>query len=152
MKIIPIYFIMAAFSLLSCKSGEQTADGGETDRSAEETGVQKVTSLKQSMKEIAGSWEWIKTDCCGRMNKTTYAQPGDPQRIISFDEKGNAMYFSGETREKTTAQSYTLGTLGDQPTITIGELTPALFVVQNDTLVISWGYIDLQTEYYERVK
>ena len=86
------------------------------------------------------------------MTKDTFPEEGAEKRIISFDEDGNAKYFSGDGGQLLVDQKYTLGTLGSQSTVRIGTLQPAIFLVNENELSLSWGYMDLQIEYYRRVK
>jgi len=109
-------------------------------------------NFKKQMKEIIGSWELQKTDCCGRLNKTTQAQPGE--KSITFYPDGKMDLISSGEKTASTFNLYT-DTNFDQeaPLLNMGkEGRPAMYKVKGDTLTISWGYMDLQTEYYLRKK
>lgn len=158
--------------MFGCNSTKNASDSNKMDNTSEETiGIEResnnggvaadtpstvrqvVPTAKEAIQALEGSWQWIKTECCGRMMSEIFPKEDEDARIISFDLKGNARYFTDETKEKVSEVPYELDKLGPtQPTIRMGELQPAIFTVKNDTLILSWGYMDLQIEYYVRPK
>ena len=118
---------------------KKTTSGGMADNNPPAEGRQTIPTAKEAFAALEGSWQWVKTECCGRMNREFFPKEGEDARIISFDLKGKARYFTDETKEKVSEVSYVLDKLGPtQPTIRMGELQPAMFTVENDTLILSW--------------
>lgn len=176
MNRLPALLLISVCLLLACKSQErmtktaapqQEASGGTADPQTNEAPAaqpvsdtsgtarqaQQDRSNKQMLSALYGEWQWIRTACCGRVQQDSYPAASDPPRIISFFEEGSARYFSGREKTSTSLLPFRVGSLGPiQPTITIGEMRPAIFRVHNDTLTLDWGYIDLHTEYYTRVR
>lgn len=107
---------------------------------------------KMLRKSLIGKWELVKTDCCGRTSKTIPAKPGEKEMhfkrdgslIIKHEGKTYNSYFN-LLRNKEFDERIVLLQIGR-------ETTPAMFNFDNDTLVISWGFMDLQTEYYVKKK
>lgn len=160
------FLLFTAFSLIACKASKEAsaADSGDDMDNFETIGLEKEGSAsddntlasgqdeeaRQGSGGLIGEWVWTKTACCGRTMQETYPEAGEA-RTIAFYEDGKARFFTDGTKEKTSTVPYSLSKLGPkQPTVRIGELQPAIFAVSNDTLVLSWGYMDLQTEYYTR--
>ena len=165
MRLTPIYFLALAILIISCKAsdavGEESNDTHQTEimtengaskGSADEHADETTSARKMSGREIIGTWRWVKTSCCGRMTSDTYPNEEDDPKLISFDMEGNAKYFGGDEGNILMDFKYTIGSLGDQVTIRIGERQPAIFYVKDDQLTLSWGYMDLQIEYYEKVE
>ena len=176
MKHIPFLLLLGAMTIMACKSSEDASNSaGAQDNidNVESIGLEKTTDSQQltssgtsgkveqegmskakhAAVDLVGQWVWVKTNCCGRMMGETIPGEEEVARIISFDGKGTASYFTDNSKEKVYDMPYKVGILGPlQPTVRIGELQPAIFVVKDDTLVLSWGYMDLHIEYYERIK
>lgn len=172
MKQLPLILFVTALSLMSCKSTQDSVDNGketigieknmETDNYADntagtdsegKTAANNTSNEKQSIRDLVGQWEWVKTDCCGRMTGEILPKEDEPKRIISFSNDGKANYFINDTKDATNEYTFKIGSLGPkQPTVKIGEHQPAMFMVEDETLILSWGYMDLQVEYYKRIK
>lgn len=103
---------------------------------------------------IVGNWQWAKTICCGRTPQTETAESLPAPKILKFQPGGMLQYFSGDSKisDQTYKIVYELLKDDGRPTITIGARQPALLFIEGDTLLIDYGYIDLQQEYYIRVK
>jgi hypothetical protein len=169
---VPNWLALAAVVLMACQATRNAGESHADDLdNVESIGIEKTENdigqladnhhsqddsdhtekRVQDIQDLAGNWIWVKTACCGRMMGETFPAEGEPDRVISFDQEGNARYFTDETREKVSTVPYKVGSLGpNQPTVRIGELQPAIFEIENDTLILSWGYMDLQVEYYKR--
>lgn len=170
MKQLSYLFILLAVIMLSCKSSADSVNGSDgssnddTDTEIRQddllNGNSEGTEATQSDgkhykmegDDLVGQWVWVKTSCCGRLTSDTFPEEGAAPRIISFDKEGMAEYYSGDKGQKLMRQPYTIGELGTQTTVKIGDLQPAIIMVHEQELSLSWGYIDLQIEYYQRVK
>ena len=159
--------LITALFLFGCSGSEGTTNTNGTedksvttstaDLASENNNENRVsgvkTIVKSDGKDLIGEWVWVKTSCCGRMTKDTSPSEEDPQKIISFDEKGAASYYSKGSVEKMDNFTYSTGMMGTQTTVKIGDLQPAIYsITYDDKLVLNWGYMDLQIEYYERVE
>jgi len=157
MRQLPYLFIMIAFILMSCKSSNESLNGTDAINNIETTAEAESSdqeTKRQAMtgRELVGQWEWVKTSCCGRMTRDIFPEEGAEKKIISFSKDGMSEYYIGDNGTKLTEQGFSIGKMGTQSTVRIGELQPALFYVKDDELSLSWGYIDLQIEYYKRIK
>ncbi|MCP4121123.1 MAG: hypothetical protein GY751_05170 [Bacteroidetes bacterium] len=171
MRRLPYLFIFLALSIMSCKSGEKTSNGtdsvsnniiiSKTD-TEESTGddsqeggsdYEDQVAQRQKMTEshLVGQWVWVQTSCCGRTSRDIFPEEGSEKRIITFMEDGKVLYFTRGEGNKLEEHPFVIGKLGTQATVKIGELQPALFYVNENELSLSWGYMDLQIEYYQRV-
>lgn len=103
---------------------------------------------KQLRKSLAGKWDLVRTDCCGRTTKTSIAKPGD--KSMHFRRDGSlTIDVDGKTYNTYYNFLRTDGSMEKFTTLQMGrENYPAIFNIEKDTLIISWGYMDLQTEYY----
>lgn len=168
MNSVYLIFVLTALTLGACKSSEKTtgnasekteaslaggAAGTETDQNGymEEPSDENQTR-RMTGRELVGEWEWVKTSCCGRTARDIFPEPGEDKKVIAFSADGRARYFSGDEAKTLVDLPFSIGELGTQTTVRIGELQPALFWVEGDDLSLSWGYMDLQTEFYRRVK
>lgn len=151
MKFLTLLIFLSGVTFSNCESSKKVAAIQDTKTSQETMSTDATTNAKRASQDIMGSWEWVKTDCCGRTSKTTLADPNDEKRVISFDKDGTAMFYTSDPEGRMAKQKFTLGTMGTQPTIKIGELRPAIFTIKDDMLVLNWGYMDLQIEYYKKV-
>ena len=113
---------------------------------------QKTEAIKpdKTLQEmIMGAWQWDKTICCGRKQKET--RDTSAQKLTLFIDDHTIQYYRG--KQLTGTKVYRLSRLEDHPTIRLEDNPNAAFLtVGNDTLIIDFEYMDLQTEYYIRVK
>jgi hypothetical protein len=151
MKILFLSLLMSGFVFSNCETSKKTLKNNETETVKVTSDTMDNEKSKSISDELTGSWEWIKTDCCGRTTKTTYASPEAEKRVITFYEDGTVLFYSVDPEGKMEKQKYTKGMMGEQETIKIGTLQPAIMEIENDTLVLNWGYFDLQIEYYKRL-
>lgn len=113
---------------------------------------------KQVAESLYGTWKWEKTACCGRGMKIT-TDDENTDRTLVFNEGGKyAETKNGVVSKEGTfvvrkgINDYQLST-GDSADVVLFDENIAGYVTnQNDTLVISFGYMDLQTDYYTRKK
>lgn len=105
---------------------------------------------------LEGKWELFKVVCCGRNAQEKLVDKNDRKSYLKFytDKKLVKTFDMGFLVDKST---YSFTNLLDQPDspvefIQIGKLNPAMFIVENDTLTLSWEYMDLERKYYKRVK
>lgn len=109
--------------------------------------------IKSVNEKLLGSWNWVKTNCCGRISKIT--TPKITNTTVKYDFMSNNV-LTVTTNQKSEIISYNIANSfnAEKDTmILIGnKKTPAYLRFFNDTLVIDYGYIDLQTEWYVKVQ
>jgi uncharacterized protein (TIGR03067 family) len=107
---------------------------------------------KKAMKALTGKWELVKTDCCGRTTKTSMAEPGE--KVISFKSDGT-METTEHGKKQASTYQLTRNKTMDENLVMLSmgrETYPAMYHIDGDTLTLSWGYMDLQIEYYVKKK
>ncbi|HXH18690.1 MAG TPA: hypothetical protein VNJ07_06365 [Chitinophagales bacterium] len=149
-----IVLILLISFLFSCKtSKDQSKTDAANMHQTKHEQIQKTEdgkSEQQLATRILGTWKWHKTRCCFRTPKTTYADSLSYSRIIKFSD-GTLQTFHGDTLKETSNYTvkYGLTEHDDRPVLQING-RPAFLYFIHDTLVIDYGYMDLQTEYYLR--
>ena len=114
----------------------------------------KATAQDNIATKILGKWKWEKTHCCGR-NAQTYTDTLNENKILHFKSGGKVEFYENGKLQKV--ENYSVEENHDhlkRPAITIGEETlgPAILEIEGDKMMINYGYMDLQIEYYKRVK
>ncbi|MDB5226151.1 MAG: hypothetical protein JWN78_344 [Bacteroidota bacterium] len=105
-------------------------------------------------KSIYGEWEWIETDCCGiRHGISTPLSTGDN---IALELKSDNTFMEIHTKVNALPRSgiLSLSKSDVSDMIQFNDERPARYFLSdnNDTLTISWKYLELQTEKYTRTK
>jgi hypothetical protein len=105
---------------------------------------------------LNGKWELFKTVCCGRMSKEILVGENDRKEYLKFysDKKIVKTFDMGFLLDNSP---YEFTNLIDQPDspqqfIKIGDKNPAMYVIEDDILILSWEYMDLERKYYKKVK
>ena len=108
-------------------------------------------------KTIYGKWLWFKTECCGSKKGTINNESFkdaiyldlNPDNTFVEDSKKYRVPRSGEiflTKETQENKTYDVIRFNDE--------RPAHYILSadGDTLILTWDYLELQTEYYHRRK
>lgn len=141
-----IFAVLGLIVFFACKTPKDNSTGNDQ----ENTGNTQEENLET---KILGSWEWLMTKCCYRTPRTYTSDTLAYKRILRFRKNGVLEYFNGDTLKKTASYEVGYGLMDDdRPVLNIDDTRPALLHIQNDTLIIDYGYIDLQTEFYRRSK
>lgn len=112
--------------------------------------VTKVNTEDDKLPEITGPWLWVKTNCCGRMQTTSYDTAALPT-ILQIGEKGKFTKTKGDDLLQSTTYTYFYDeSLGSNVLKLADRNMPGIIHFREDTLLIDYGYMDLQTEYYIR--
>ncbi len=152
MKISLLYLLLSGFIFSNCEGSKKTTDNsGDPNPKEEKMNAEENEKLEKLTEGLIGSWEWIRTDCCGRTSRTTYPSPEANKRIITFYEDGTVLFYTIDPDGDMIKQKFTEGMMGNQTTVKIGPLQPAITEITDDTLMLNWGYFDLQIEYYKKV-
>lgn len=155
------YFFFVLVLLISCKASKDQSKNEPAAVSANDTVAAQDTVATQVVNpnaplenQIIGTWQWEKTICCGRTPHTETAESLPAPKILKFQTTGTLQYFSGDSKisDQTYKIAYELLKGDGRPTITIGARQPALLFIEGDNMTIDYGYIDLQQEFYTRVK
>jgi hypothetical protein len=140
-----IFFIVAFIILLGCKA-KQTSKTTTVNVTTNNT---NSTSMN-----VAGMWQWVKTSCCGRT--PVISTPQTENKAVVLNLKSGGTFEKTVNGNKTESGSYEVkdGMSGENTkTIKLSTIPREGYIsILNDTLIINYGYIDLQTEYYKRVK
>ena len=143
-------FLIIIILTIACSSPRNGTGETKPDdiSSAKNTIVSQTDSPE---KKILGKWDWYKTICCGRLHQTTFAGKENGTKTLQFMEN-NEVIISENTKpvKKETYQITYKEIYEGRPHLKIGEGKIALIEFSADTLVIDYGYMDLQTEYYVR--
>ncbi len=155
MQIILLLFSVLLFSCKASKDQPKSepalTDTPEQKQEAEQTNEIQPDAPLETL--ILGNWEWWKTICCGRTPFTETSESLKAPKILEFQTGGALLYYSGT--ELTSTQNYKISyglVNDDRPVINIGATRPGMLYIKGDTLMIDYGYVDLQTEYYLRRK
>jgi len=103
---------------------------------------------------LAGKYMWVKRVCCGRMRVETTPQDGE-ELYMEMTKDGKVLY-SGNSQKKVANTTYEMKanamSFPDRKMLKIEGKIDALVRFRGDTLVIDRGYIDLDKNYWIKVK
>lgn len=101
---------------------------------------------------IYGNWNWIETDCCGIRHGIS--TPESTNDIIELEIKNDNSFLEIHSKSNTLPRNGNYITFRDNfsDMIQFNDERPAQYILSKngDTLVISWKYLELQTEKYVR--
>ena len=97
-------------------------------------------------KLLYGTWLIEKEICCGRNPIVTYG--GTKELTIKAKDNVYIIRENGKILEKGVYKIDLKSQFG--PVITFEEQYPAMYQVVGKTLVLNWGYMDLQEETYTK--
>ncbi len=105
-------------------------------------------------KNINGIWNWIETDCCGLRHGVS--TPSSTSDNIELEIKPDNTFFETHTKKNTLPRTGTYFLFKDNLTdkVQLNDERPAQYFLSadGDTLILSWKYLELQTEKYVRKK
>lgn len=105
---------------------------------------------KQALPDISGTWMWAKTVCCARRPNTTFDTTGTPT-FIEF--KDNGQFLKTRNNEQLSSGDYVLryDLNMKMPMLELSNKNQQAIVhFKEDTLVLDYAYMDLQSEFYVR--
>lgn len=139
-------FLLACIACNTPKNGETTPDKTETTQTVDADPIPKPEGLT----DITGPWLWVKTVCCGRMQRTSYDTTGMPT-IVQIGTDGSYTQTNGDVLQRNTTYTYSYDkSLGNNVIKFEDRNMPAILSFRADTMIMNYGYMDLQTEYYIR--
>lgn len=154
-----IICLSVALFQFSCKTAEESTDqinaATQYQKPKQEPAGNHAEIPQDNLEDlIFGDWEWEKTICCGRTPHTETPETLSSTKTMRFQKGGMVIFLSGNeiTSNQTYQISYGLMNDDKRPVITIGASRPGLLFIKDDTLIIDYGYVDLQQEYYVRRK
>ena len=140
--------------LFSCKTSKDNSPQSNSihpkDVAAEPASAHdSLQSMVLYEKAILGIWKWWKTSCCFRQPRITYGDSLPYPKLLNFKLDGTLETFHGDTLKTKSSYEVNNGFQpGDnRPVLNLNHRTAFLFI-KGDTLIIDYGYMDLQTEYY----
>ncbi|MBX7224847.1 MAG: hypothetical protein K1X55_02330 [Chitinophagales bacterium] len=144
-KIIWLVFLVLSLSSFSCKTTREA-------KKAEKMSKERLKANDESQNYV-GTWNWYRTDCCGRMKGTQLAKDVEDTKTYKIYNDGTYdLIVNGKT---TTTGKYALGTgtpYKGRESIQFDNQQGALMTISNDTMILSWEYMDLQVEFYTKGK
>lgn len=155
--------LLLILSLGSCKTSKEQVQSKPAAPSGFQPGREErhmnpgEEALQPGILEeaILGDWEWEKTICCGRTPVRETPETTQTTKALRFQKGGLLQYLSGSEiiSTQTYKISYGLRDSDDHcAVITIGAAQPGLLYIKEDTLIIDYGYFDLQQEFYIKRK
>jgi hypothetical protein len=97
---------------------------------------------------LVGTWQIEKEVCCGRNAVVTYG--GTKELTIKAKDNAYILRENGVVLEKGTYKVDLKSEFG--PVVTFDQQFPAMYQIDGNTLILNWGYMDLQEETYKRVR
>ena len=97
---------------------------------------------------LVGVWKIEKEVCCGRNAVVTYG--GTKELTIKAKDNVYILRENGVVLEKGTYKVDLKSEFG--PVVTFDQQFPAMYQIDGNTLILNWGYMDLQEETYKRVR
>lgn len=114
--------------------------------------IEPVKSVQP--KNIYGNWIWFETDCCGMRHGLS--NPASTSDNIELELKEDNTFLEIHTKKNALPRSGNclLFRENQMDMIQFNDERPAQYSLSTngDTLTISWKYLELQTEKYERKK
>jgi hypothetical protein len=102
---------------------------------------------------LSGDWIWLKTECCGRIKNVSTPESTKNKIEKKFSTDGTVTTINNGKTESALGYQILFSYLNDNNyMISVDDGRPGLLHFFGDTLVIDYGYVDLQTEWYLRKK
>ena len=120
------------------------------DNNEEKDYVHDATKASQL---IVGKWKWEKTICCSRMPEVITPDKDEKIQYLEFTPDSTVIFYKGNEVQKRKTYRVNEGPLvPNMPEINIEGQRTGILRITDDQLVLDYSYIDLQTEYYDRVE
>jgi hypothetical protein len=135
--------------LFSCKTSQpEIKNNAEALSSVTISSEDPFESLRN---KVHGDWIWVKTSCCGRTRQITTPESTQMKLSRNFAEHDSVELYVNDSLQARVFYGFSFGFKNENDTmIIIGKGRPAYLRIENDTMIIDLGYIDLQTEWYVR--
>lgn len=117
------------------------------------TSTRQIDKPRSTSQKLEGSWTMYKEVCCGRRNmERTGEQMKMPKQLIFTSNNKITIMDLKTTESKTTTYKVETTQEGDNPAIEYINYEGKKGVLQfeNDELIIDYGYMDLQKEFYRK--
>lgn len=140
----------------SCKAKREVKKAAKEASSAIES-IASDTAAAELVNEnngYVGDWVLITYICCGRTTSTQKFKPEDAMKTMHLGAENDYFTINKMDNGSKKAGKYIVEDKNEfGPSIQLGSDYAAMFKQYgNDTLVLNWGYMDLQTEVYLRKK
>lgn len=140
MKIMLFLSLVTTIGFSGCKSNKQS-----------KTTTESLTNNPNTTQtNFIGNWQWVKTSCCGRTPVITTPQTENTTITLNL-KKDNTFErtVNGNTARGGTYEIKKAMEGENSNTIKLSTIPRDGYIsIINDTLIINYGYIDLQTEFY----
>ncbi|MCS6823411.1 MAG: hypothetical protein NZ529_03885 [Cytophagaceae bacterium] len=145
---IYIVFITTLLTMIYCKP-KQTLNNTTSSRDSKNTNA-IVSEELRNVPALLGEWIWYKTSCCGRNKNIMTPQTEGYTRSVWFKENNIAEFYKNSQLEKKL--NYTISEKNERNYIKLDKNAPALLILHGDSLVLNYGYMDMENEYFVRKK
>jgi hypothetical protein len=145
-----VLFLILISLVISCKT-KQVSNTPNTNET--EIVVTPPDPFEQVKQRMVGQWDWLKTNCCGRLQNIT--TPVSTQMTLSRNYRDNytVELFINDSLQSEVDFKLNFGFRGENDTmLKIGEGHSGYLRFNGDTMVIDHSYMDLQTDWYVRRK
>ena len=110
-----------------------------------------TTTISQ---QLEGSWTMYKEICCGRKNQERTGQDIKAPKRLVFSANNQVVITDLKTKiSKTTTYDIETENREESMTITyinMGGISKGVFKLEDNELIIDYGYMDLQKEFYKK--
>lgn len=156
-------FMTGVTSCNTTKQTEKTKSVKREEQALQEDAIENIPSdnsnkepvqkASEARSILIGKWEWEKTICCGRKPEIMKPEDDKKTQFLEFKKDSTVLFYKGDEIEKRKKYKVNGGTLvNNVPEIDIEGQQPGILRIAGDELVLDYSYIDLQTEYYRKVK
>ncbi len=145
---------LSCIMFLHCNHPCKTGCSNKNEMVKTEDILPMATDTAMAAPTPIGDWVLIRYICCGRTTSTQKYNANDNMITMHLGEDMKFSSFDKLNSSGKKAGNYSYNEKGELgQTLQLGNDSPAMMYMQsNDTLVLSWGYMDLQTEVYLRKK
>jgi len=149
-KLLLLLFPLLVISSCCCKNGKSC---GKKNNEASSKNSTSYTTPEAIAAALPGEWIWIKSFCCGRTSTWHTPETDGSTASLLFTKEKAEHFKNGKSQSSSTYNlAYFEEGAKDKIAYNESEGRKAMIRLSNDTLVVDYGYMDLQTEYYVRKK
>lgn len=103
---------------------------------------------------LTGTWTMYKEICCGRLNKERTGNDMQMPKKLEFLKDNEVIVLDLKTN-KSKRLAYELTTKENENKVSVSYITftnkpKGIFKLENNELIIDYGYMDLQKEFYRK--
>lgn len=140
---ITVVLLLVVFAFSACKSKKETATAPVEARK---------DMLSELDEKIQGVWQLVRIDCCSRSMNTYEGTEMRYQQVITINKPN--VTFEGDNYPEKRETTYFLSQDEDKSLVRInfGDEQFTYIRFEGKKMVLDMSYVDLQTEYYKKIK